>query len=368
MRRVTRRGWFTLALLLTGACSDRVPRPAADSLHPRDVVRTVHVDLTGAGATFPYPLYARWFNDFALISNTRINYESVGSGNGVAQLLARRSEFAATDVPLTDDEIQRAGGRVVHVPTVVGAVAVTYNLPRLGKPLRISAEVMADIFLGRITRWNDPQLAALNREVTLPDTSITVVHRSDASGTSSIVSDFLSRASQAWATGPGRQGGAAWPVGVGGVGNEGVAGAIKQTTGAIGYLEVVYARQNRLPTAHVRNPAGRFVSPMPFEVATAAASAFEQLAPSAQESTRDLRLSLLNAPGANAYPIASFTWLVFLPDVIGPERSAQIIDFVSWALQEGTETATQLGYVPLPTAVADRVLVQLRAIGRTSNR
>lgn len=313
------------------------------------------VDLLGAGATFPYPLYARWFNAFAQDSGVRINYQSIGSGGGIRQLTAGTVDFGATDVPMTDSEIAAVpGGEVVHIPTVLGAVAITYNLPDVEPPLRLAPDVLADIFLGRITRWNDPRLAAINPRATLPASDILVVHRADGSGTSFIFSDYLTRVSAAWADGPGRSKEVRWPVGIGGKGNEGVAAQVKAMPGAIGYIEATYARQNRLRTAHLQNAAGTFTPPAAFEIASAASSALATL----DEGT-DLRVSIVNAPGERAYPIASFTWMLVAPDVIGPERTEALKRFLRWALTSGDEMARTLGYEPLPAEVAGPLLESL---------
>ena len=333
----------------------------ADSSGTGNVMTSTRVDITGAGATFPYPLYARWFNEYAQYANTRINYQSIGSGAGIRQVVARTVDFGATDVPMTDAELAAAGMRILHIPTVVGAVAITYNLPDLTRPLNLSADVIADIFLGKLTKWNDDRLVALNPRVTLPASDILVVHRADGSGTSYIFSDYLTTVSPAWAAGPGRGKEVPWPVGLGGKGNEGVAGQVKQMPGAIGYLEVVYARQNRLPVAHIRNQAGRFVSPMPFEIATAATTVLDRLASSSRTAT-DLRVSLVDAPGAQSYPIASFTWMLVAPDAIGAAKSQQLGAFLRWALLENGDIASTLGYVPLPTEAAARVVDQAEAL------
>jgi phosphate transport system substrate-binding protein len=312
-------------------------------------------DLLGAGATFPYPLYARWFNTYAQETGVRINYQSIGSGGGIRQLIAGTVDFGATDVPMTDAEIALVPSRrVVHMPMVLGAVAVTYNVPGLTRPLRLSPDVLADLFLGVITRWNDPRLAALNPDAPLPERDVLVVHRSDGSGTSYIFTDYLTSVSPAWAAGPGRSKDVRWPVGLGGKGNEGVAGQVKQMPGAIGYVEATYARQNRLPVATLRNAAGNFVTPAAFEVAAAATSSLE----AAGEPT-DLRLSIVNAPGAQAYPIASFTWMLVAPELIGAEKTASLYRFVNWALHSGDELARGLGYEPLPAELVDRLLLSL---------
>ncbi len=355
-----------LSALLVGACS----APAKDTPSPNETTSgspassTARVDLTGAGATFPYPLYSRWFNEYAIRTNVRINYQSIGSGGGIRQVVARTVDFGATDVPMTDEELASAGMPVLHIPTVIGAVAITYNLPGLARPLNLSPDVIADIFLGRVTRWNDPRIAVLNPKLTIPTADILVVHRADGSGTSYIFSDFLTTVSPAWAAGPGRGKDVRWPVGIGGKGNEGVAGQVKQMPGAIGYLEVVYARQNRLPVVHVQNAAGHFVSPMPFEIASAATAMLEsdrKLNASETAGTPDLRVSLVNAPGAQSYPIASFTWMLIAPSAIGPDKSRQLAAFIRWALLDTPDVASTLGYVPLPSEAATRIVDRLDA-------
>lgn len=316
---------------------------------------TGRVDLLGAGATFPYPLYARWFNRFAQDSGVRINYQSIGSGGGIRQLTAGTVDFGATDVPMSDAEIaQVPGGVVVHLPTVLGAVAITYNLPELDQALRLSPDVLADLFLGRITRWNDPRLAALNPGQPLPDRDVLIVHRSDGSGTSFIFSDYLTHVSPDWAAGPGRSKDVRWPVGLGGKGNEGVAAQVKAMPGSIGYLEATYARQNRLRAALLRNSAGNFVGPAAFEIAAAASSALAAVA-----DTADLRVSIVDAPGERAYPIASFTWMLVAPRQIGPERTEALKRFLRWALADGDEMARSLGYEPLPPEVVSPLLASL---------
>lgn len=353
------------------ACTSETPRSARTDSGGGDSAvatreATAKVDLTGTGATFPYPLYSRWFNEYALQHGVRINYRSLGSVVGIQQLLAREADFGATDVPMSDQELLGASAQVLHVPTAIGAVAITYNVPGLTRPLRLSAAVMADIFLGRITRWNDARIGSLNPTATLPDSPIIVVHRADPSGTSFIFTDYLSVVSPDWAAGPGRGRAVPWPVGVSGTGNEGVAGTVKETIGALGYLEVVYARQNRLPVAHVQNREGRFVSPMPYEIASAAAAVLDRLPPGVPETPRaaDLRLSLVNAPGPQSYPIASFTWLLLAPDAIGERKTKQLVAFLRWALLEAGDLTSSIGYVPLPTVASERIVDRLELLVR----
>lgn len=350
---------ISLGLTVSG-CAKPDPTPG-DSMQASS--SAPNVDLTGAGATFPYPLYSRWFNDYAQRTNVRINYQSIGSGGGIRQVIARTVDFGATDVPMSDEELSSANGRVEHIPTALGAVALTYNLPEIKIPLRLSGDAIANIFLGHITRWNDPQLKALNPEVALPARDILVVHRADGSGTSYILSDYLSSVNAEWAMGPGRGKDVRWATGIGGKGNEGVAGQVKAMEGAFGYIEVVYARQNFLPVAHVQNKSGNFASPQAHEISAAAASVTDSLSGSS-----DFRISLVNAAGADAYPITSFTWLLLAPANIGATKTQQLTQFLRWALKDGETVAGELGYVSLPAATARRVLARLDALDVPSQR
>jgi phosphate transport system substrate-binding protein len=320
--------------------------------------RRTQVDLTGAGATFPYPVYSRWISDYLAATGVRINYQSIGSGGGIQQLAAGTVDFGATDVPMSPRELSSAGsGRILHVPTVLGSVAVTYNVPGVSRPLRLSPDVLADVFLGRVRRWNDPRLAALNPGVPLPGSEVLVVHRADGSGTTYIFTDYLASASPSWASGPGRGKDVRWPVGVGGRGNEGVAGQVKATPGSIGYVETTYARQNRLPVAEIRNRAGAFVAPSIDAVSAAAAEATAQLPPDT-----DYRASIVDAPGAASYPIASFTWLLLDARERDRRKTLAVVDFARWALRDGAGAARALGYTPLPAEVARRVEARLAAL------
>ncbi|MBC8088396.1 MAG: phosphate ABC transporter substrate-binding protein PstS [Phycisphaerae bacterium] len=342
--------------VLTSTCARSDSAPAVNAAN---TTTTAQVDLTGAGATFPYPLYSRWFNDYAQRTNVRINYQSIGSGGGIRQVIAGTVDFGATDVPMTDAELAEAKGGIEHLPTALGAVAITYNLPEIKRPLRLSGSVIADIFLGRIKRWDDQALKALNPDLQLPAREILLVHRADGSGTSYILSDYLASVSESWAAGPGRGKDVRWPAGVGGRGNEGVAGQIKAMEGAFGYVEVVYARQNFLPVAHIQNKAGKFAPPQAHEISAAAASVTDSLA-----SSSDFRVSLVNASGDEAYPITSFTWMLINPKGIGPVKTQQLVQFLKWALREGEPAAADLGYVPLPAAAVARVSARLDALTR----
>jgi phosphate transport system substrate-binding protein len=354
--RLTRR--LALLTLVAPALLGGCDRDARTS-NPADSAITAEpaLDLTGAGATFPYPVYSRWISEYLARTGVRINYQSIGSGGGIRQLAEGTVDFGATDVPMTARELAGAEGRVLHVPMVLGAVAVTYNLPELAEPLRLSPEVLADVFLGRVRRWNDPRLAALNPAARLPDADILVVHRTDGSGTTYIFTDYLATVSPAWAQGPGRGKDVRWPVGVGGQGNEGVAGQVKQTPGAIGYVEATYARQNRLPSAALRNRAGAFVQPTVESVSAAGAAATAGLPDSA-----DYRVSIVDAPGAASYPVASFTWILLDAAARDTAATAGVVRFVRWALREGGPSAQALGYVPLPPAMAERVGARLATL------
>lgn len=316
------------------------------------------VDLNGAGATFPYPIYSKWFSDYARTTGVKINYQSIGSGGGIKQLSEGTVDFGATDGPMTNEELAAAkGGHILHFPSVLGADVITYNLPALTDPLRLTGELVADIFLGRITRWNDARIAAVNPGVALPADDILVVHRSDGSGTTYIFTDYLATVSPAWAAGPGRGKSVQWPVGLGGKGNEGVAGQVKQTPGTIGYVELAYATQNRLPRALIRNAAGNFVAPNAESIKAAAEGGASAIGPDA-----DYRVSIVNAPGANAYPISSFTWLLVYETQQDATKGAKLVDFLRWMYVEGQASAASLDYAPLPEALARQLTERLGVI------
>lgn len=309
--------------------------------------------LTGAGATFPNPIYQRWADAYNRATGVQINYQSIGSGGGIRQFTEGTVDFGATDGPMTADQIATVQGNVVHLPTVLGAVVLTYNLPQLGDtPLTLDAATIADIFLGQITRWDDPNIAAQNPGVTLPAADLIVVHRSDGSGTTYVFTDYLSKVSEGWRSRVGTNTAVNWPTGLGGRGNEGVTQQVRQLPGTIGYVELVYAVSNRLPYARVRNAAGTAVVPTLATVTEAAGSV-------ALEEDTDFRVSITNAPGANAYPIASFTWLLVHADNPDAGRARLIRDFITWAVSaEAQGMAQELGYSPLPANV--RNLVQAR--------
>lgn len=350
------RALAALAIVTIAACGGSESGSADSTGAP--VSSSSSVDLNGAGATFPYPLYSKWFSDYAAATGIRINYQSIGSGGGIKQLSEQTVDFGATDGPMTDEELAAArGGKVLHFPSVLGADVVTYNLPEVTQPLRLTGEVVADIFLGTITKWNDPRIAADNPGAALPAKDILVVHRSDGSGTTYVFTDYLSAVSPAWRDGPGRGKSVRWPVGLGGKGNEGVAGAVKQTPWTIGYVELAYARQNRLPVAHIRNAAGQFVEPTIASITAAAEGAAATLT-----ADSDYRISIVNAPGANAYPISSFTWLLVYERQGDVTKGKKLVDFMRWMYGAGQQSAAALDYAPLPPALASQLATRLNTV------
>ena len=349
MRRIA----IAVVAVLAACSSDS--RRTSDTTHAA-TTSGGSVDLTGAGATFPYPLYSKWFADYAAKTGVRINYQSIGSGGGIRQLSEQTVDFGASDSPMKDDELAKAkGGPVLHVPMVIGAVALIYNLPELKQPLRLDGPVLADIFLHTITKWNDSRIAALNPGVALPATDILVVHRSDGSGTSYIFTDYLAAISPAWNSGPGRGKEVQWPTGLGAKGNEGVAGQVKQTPGAIGYAELAYAKQNSLTAASLKNAAGQFVAPS-VESATAAAAGVQLPA------NTDYRVSIVNAKGAHAYPVTSFTWILLYQNQTNAEKGKKLLDFLNWALTDGETEAAALDYAPLPAAMSSMLIERLKSV------
>jgi phosphate transport system substrate-binding protein len=316
------------------------------------------VELTGAGSSFAYPLYSKWAEEYNAKTGVKVNYQSIGSGGGIRQFSDMIVDFGGTDGPMSDEQMSKAkGGAVLHVPTAMGAVAVTYNLPQIRRPLRLDGAVLADIYRGIVTRWNDPRLAALNPGMTLPVADILVVHRADGSGTTYAFTDYLSAVSQPWATGPGKGTDVKWPVGLGGKGSEGVTGQVKQLAGAIGYVELSYATQNHLATALIRNARGEFVAPSPTAVTAAAAGAIAAL-----PANTDYRISIVNAPGRKAYPISSLTWILMYRKQSDPVKGKQLLDFLRWALTEGQRYETALDYAALPPAMAKRLVERLGTV------
>jgi phosphate transport system substrate-binding protein len=314
------------------------------------------VNLIGAGATFPYPIYSSWFDAYSRANPVRVNYQSIGSGGGIRQLTEGTVDFGASDAPMNEEELSKAPG-TLHIPTVVGAVSVTYNLPSVNQPIKLTGPVLADIFMGQITRWNDPRIQQLNPGVQLPDRDILVVHRSDGSGTTFVFSEYLSAVSPQWQqrVGTGKQ--LNWPVGLGAKGNEGVAGQVKQTEGAIGYVEDVYAQQNKLSTAALQNQAGQFVQPSVEATIAAAEGAAQNLTPQSE-----LTVSLVNAQGEQAYPISTWTYLLLRPQMADCGKARAVASLVRWMLTEGDAQASQLGYAPLPANVEEIALQKLETV------
>jgi phosphate transport system substrate-binding protein len=335
------------------ACSpgDRSPRDHAGNPPPGAARGAV---LTGAGATFPNPIYTKWFDAYARETGVRINYQSIGSGGGIRQFTEGTVDFGATDGPMTDAQIAAVKGNVRHIPTVLGAVVVTYNLPSVGgASLRFDGATLADVFLGRITRWNDRRIAALNPGVALPAEDIIVVHRSDGSGTTYIFTDYLAKISPEWKEKVGHATSVNWPTGLGGKGNEGVTQQVKQSEGSVGYVELVYAISNGLPAARVKNAGGNFVEPTLESVTAAAASA--RLGPET-----DFRVSITDAPGPDAYPISSFTWLLLPKVPRSPDKAKALEEFVRWMLTPAAQRmAADLHYAPLPMPVIELVQTRL---------
>ena len=342
----------TLSLSLVACGGGTQPAPAGESAAPTGSAGQIN----GAGATFPYPVYSKWFAEYnKLHPNVQINYQSIGSGGGIRQIQAQTVFFGATDGPMTDEQLKMAPGPILHFPTVLGAVVPVYNVPGVSTELKLSGPALADIYLGKIRKWNDPALARLNPGVTLPATDITVVHRSDGSGTTYIFVDFLSKVSQEWKTSVGLNTSVNWPVGVGGKGNEGVAGLVSQTPGSIGYVELIYALQNKISFAAVQNAKGEFVKASPESVTNAASAA-------AASMPADFRVSITNAEGAGAYPISSFTWVLLYETPQDTTKSRVMVDFMKWALTDGQNFATDLGYAPLPKNVVDLEMAALQKI------
>ena len=304
--------------------------------------------LNGAGATFPNPMYQKWFSEYHKSHpDIQFNYQSIGSGGGIRQVLAQTVDFGASDGPMTDEQLAEAKTKILHIPTVLGAVVPAYNVPGVNTELKFTPEALAGIFLGKITTWNDPAIAKANPGVNLPNQTIILVHRSDCSGTTYIFTDYLSKVSSDWANGPGKGTSIKWPVGLGGKGNEGVAGMIRQMQGGIGYIELIYAVQNKIDYGLVRNAAGTFVKASLESVTAAAASA--------KSMPADFRVSITNPPGKDAYPISSFTWLLI------PEKSKEaakgkiLADFLNWMVDDGQKMTADLTYAPLPENVAQKV-------------
>ena len=312
--------------------------------------------ISGAGATFPEPIYTKWFSDYnKLHPNVQINYQGIGSGGGIRQLTAQTVFFGASDGPMTDQQLKSTPGPVLHFPTVLGGVVPVYNINGVRAELKFTGPVLADIYLGKITKWNDPALTKLNPGVRLPGDDIVVVHRSDGSGTTYIFADYLAKVSPEWKQRVGVNTAVNWPVGLGGKGNPGVAGLVKETPGAIGYVELIYALQNHISYGAVQNMAGKFLRASIEGVTAAAAGA-------AKAMPADFRVSITNAPGANAYPISSFTWMLFYENPKDKSAAKTMVEFMKWALTDGQKFTTSLGYAPLPANVVQLEMKALKKI------
>jgi phosphate transport system substrate-binding protein len=302
--------------------------------------------INGAGATFPYPMYSKWFNEYHnLHSDIQINYQSIGSGGGIRQVTAGTVDFGASDGPMTDEQIASSKVKLLHVPTVLGAVVPAYNIPGVSGEVKFTPEILSGIFLGKISNWTDAAIAKANPDIRFPNQAITVVHRSDGSGTTYIWTDYLSKISSDWGGGPGKGTSVKWPVGVGGKGNEGVAGMIRQLPGALGYVELIYAIQNKIPYGPVQNSSKNFIKAS-LESTTAAAAGVKMPA--------DFRVSITNASGKNAYPIASFTWLLIPTSPSDANKGKIIKDFLFWMLDKGQTMTEALSYAPLPKDVVEK--------------
>ena len=314
------------------------------------------VSLQGAGATFPNPLYQKWLSEYGkLHPNVRIDYQSIGSGGGIKQLKEQTVDFGASDSPMKDEDLKSAPGEVLHIPTVLGAVVIIYNLEGVNQTLRFSPEVLADIYLGKITKWNDPRLAADNSGANFPASDITVVYRSDGSGTSAVFTDYLSKVSGEWKEKVGAGTSPRWPAGLGAKGNEGVTGQVKKTPNTIGYVELAYAVQNKLPVAHMKNSSGAFVEPT-IDSVTAAAAA------SAGSTPDDLRVSITNAAGPTAYPIASYTYILVYKNQRDAAKGKALVDFLWWGIHDGESFAKELQYAPLPADIVRRAETKINSI------
>lgn len=316
------------------------------------------VRINGAGATFPNIIYQNWILTYnQRFDNVELNYQSIGSGGGIRQFSDKTVDFGGTDAPMTDSAIAAIQGNVLHLPTVLGAVVATYNLPGVATPLKFTPDILADIFLGKITRWDDPRLAAENPGVKLPGTDVIVVHRSDGSGTTFVWVDYLSKISPEWSQKVGRGTSVNWPVGLGGRGNEGVAATVRQAEGAIGYVELGYALINKMAFGQVKNRAGSYITPSIESVTAAAAGAMAQMGPNT-----DFRVSITDPAGADAYPISSFTWLLLRKTYPDGAKARELVKFVRWALGEGQAQAPRLGYAPLPKAMVSWIDARLQTI------
>jgi phosphate transport system substrate-binding protein len=338
---------LTAGLLFSFACSGGSPGGGGGG---------GSVKLQGAGASFPNPLYQKWLSEYGKLNpNLQMDYQSIGSGGGIKQIKEQTIDFGASDAPMKDEDLKSAPGEILHIPTVLGAVVITYNLQGVSQPLRFSPDVLADIFLGKIKKWDDARIKQDNSGVALPSTDITVVHRSDSSGTSAVFTDYLSKVSPEWKEKVGAGVSPNWPVGLGGKGNEGVTGQVKQTPNTIGYVELAYAVQNKLPVALLKNKSGNFVEPS-LDAVTAAA------AESVATTPEDLRVSITDGAGASAYPISSYTYILAYKDQKDAAKGKALVDFLWWGIHDGEKFAEALQYAPLPAEIVKRAEAKINSI------
>ncbi len=355
-QRIRTFGLLGLGFLvsLLGGCDRASETASSPDQRPAEPAQAAEVRLIGAGATFPQPLYSKWAAQYNRIDpKVNINYQAIGSGGGIKQITEKTVDFGATDGPMTDAQLSKASGEILHIPMTLGAVVAIYNLPEVKQTLTFSGPVLADIFLGKITRWNDPRLSELNPEVKLPDLPITVVHRSDGSGTTYIFTDYLAKISDEWASGPGRATTVNWPTGRGAKGNDGVAADVKQNVGSLGYVELIYAANNDISHGNVINRAGQAVHASAESVS--AAAVVDQIAD-------DLRISLTDATGKQAYPISGMTWILIYKQQPEAAKGKALLEFLWWATHEGQSMATGLHYAPLPADLIPRIEAKLRSV------
>jgi phosphate transport system substrate-binding protein len=349
-----RRELLVLAAGLSLSCnkpSDKEGKAGAPAPVPS---QAGPITLNGAGATFPYPLYSKWMAEYNKeFPNIRINYQSIGSGGGIRQIIAGTVDFGASDAPMKADESKQAPGKLLHIPATIGSVVVSYNLPEVSQTLKLSSGVVADIYLGTIKKWNDPKISADNPDAKLPGKDISVVYRTDGSGTTNVFTDYLSAVSPAWKEKVGAGKSVKWPVGLGAKGNEGVAGQVKTTPYTVGYIERAYATQNKLPMAEIKNKAGKFVSPSPASMSAAAEGV---------EMPAELYVSLVDSAAENAYPISGYTYLLVYADAKDPAKGEAIAKFLWWALHDGQKFAESLDYAPLPAKVVTQVEARLKEL------
>jgi len=359
---VNRVSFFALATLGTALACSSSDNKGTDSSKSAAATSTTSTsggaDLIGAGATFPLPIYSKWISEYAARNNVKVNYQAIGSGGGIKQMSEETVDFGASDAPMTDVEMAGAkGGPVYHIPTVVGVVALAYNLPELTTPLKLTGPVLADIYLGKIKKWNDSRLVAINPGAKLPAKDILVVHRTEGSGTTYIFTDYLGSVSPAWKSGPGVGKEVQWPAGLGAKGNDGVAGQIKQTPGSLGYVELAYVKQNKLTAAELENASKKFIAPDAASATAAAEGAVAKL-----PANSDFRVSIVNSPGENTYPITSFTWLLLYKHMPDAAKAKKLTDFVRWALTDGQSQVASLDYAPLPSSLVPKLTARLDSI------